>query len=182
MIEPQSQFQHIPLDLFEKEWRPILNSIFAQTTDYKQFFLNSAWKSILLPYGLYSQDNFEAIAQAAKEVGDYELIIKDAEILDPAEKLAIAMPWLYSAFDAVRCNTILNHFDFYLFGKSAKWGGISSVNDYLYIAGEQVFIGNLLKIFGGIETVRIRFFDFLKEEHIPRTSSMEKILRNIGWE
>lgn len=156
----ENSFQSIPPDVFARELRALHDSIFSGRPPEDHPFRNQAWEMVLLESDISMyEEAFEALAYAAREVGDDELIIKDADIIWPQEP-AVILPWSFAALDDVRCETVLGHVGVHMFGRSTFWGLACDEDDLSCVGGGPRFMDTFVAALGGREAVRERFLRF----------------------
>ena len=173
-------YREIDRKTFGQKWRAIHDSVFSGCPADEQPFRNPAWDTFLFPYRLeMEEDVFNAIAQAARQLGDHELIIMNAEVLVPEPAAAIS--WSYSELDEVRCTT-LGHFESHLYGHSASWGMVCAVDDFSRLGGRAPFMNVVAKALGGRVAIRERFLRFAAQEWQVTQEFRRKVLRSAGWE
>ena len=179
MAEP-ALYREIDTGTFERQWRPMHETVFSGRPAHDRPFRNPEWEIVLVPYGLYmKRDVFTALAEAAQRSGDQEAIIMNAEVLVPEP--AIAIPWIYSALDEARCTT-LGHFEAHLFSQSMSWGVVCSPDDFSCIAGGPGFMNILVETLGGLDSIRQRFLTFVSDEWSVPNDVRQKVLQSVGWE
>ena len=75
-------------EVFDHEWRALHDAVFCGRSAEDRPFRDPAWEMILLPEGMallaLEQQVFNAIAGAAQQMGDSEVIITDANLRAPA--------------------------------------------------------------------------------------------------
>jgi len=172
--------REIPVADFEGEWRKLYDSVFNGALVPHRPFRNETWEAFLFPYSLYmEEDVFAAIGAAARQQGDDECVIWNAEVLVPEPGATI--PWSHDALDQARC-TVLGHFETHLFGRSGSWGmACCSVHDFSRLGGAASFMDVIAGTLGGRHSIRQRFLSFLESYEWMPESVRGRILQDVGW-
>lgn len=175
--------KHLSLEYFSKQLDPLYKSIFSGCPVAEGCFANSSWEMVLVPYGLNLEEaTYRALAAAAQQLGDHQLIITDIEHAPPHQE-TVSLPWTLDALLQVWDDTDLALFDCALFGPSGRWGGIVAQSDdgYTCLGGDQEFLQALLLEAGGRKVLKARFFEFARIEWCLDQGEKEKILKRVGW-
>lgn len=180
-----SNLLSIPTASFDTHLKHLHDSIFTGEAIDKNPFRNNIWRIILLPYGInMGEQDFYTLGSVARKCGDNELVIADAETIEP-EEAAVIIPWSYSTLTEARLRrgSFIGLMDAHFFGYSAMWGAISgcSVDDILCIGGNESFMSTLIGQFGGEEVLRDRFFQFASHEWSIGWEIRERLLIAAGW-
>lgn len=184
-----ANIRSLSVEDFETTWRPLHDAIFSKGSlqiPGPGPFRKPDWKVIVIPYGInMEEETFRSLAQAAEVCGDDELIIADAETLDP-ETAAIIIPWSYATLAEARFRegSLIGVMDMHLFGASGEWGAVSacSLDDILFVAGNERFTSRLLPNLGGESEVRRRFLEFASQGGWGMNDEIRKqVLGFVGW-
>lgn len=175
-------YQKIDPDTFEREWRALYDSVFSGQSAEERPFRDPTWEIFLVPHGSLNIERnvFDAIAKAAQEVGDDQVMIKDAEIISPPEP-AVIIPWSYSALIEVRDNSFLGHFETRMFARSALWGAACSYEDFSCLGGVPAFMSTVAQAMGGRQVIRATFLDYAYREWGAKEDFRRKVLKSVGW-
>ena len=172
--------RQVPVADFERDWRNVYDSVFNGALVPDRPFRNEAWETFLFPYALnMEEDIFASIGAAARQQGDDECFIWNAEVLVPEPGAII--PWRHDSLDQARC-TVLGHFETHLFGRSRSWGMVCcSVHLFSRLGGEASFMETVAGTLGGRDSIRQRFLSFVESyEWMPETVR-STILHDVGW-
>jgi hypothetical protein len=144
---------------------PLHDRIFSKGRSFLETpFQNKQWETMTFPVGMALADrDYEAIAAAARKVGDDRVILFPSELNDPAE-CVLCIPWSRSLWEISRCETILGHVDSHAFSDSELWGAALYYDDYVCIGGSSSFMETLTDQLGGRESVLNRFLEYAREE------------------
>src|SRR5262245_23822386 len=144
-------FTDLAPEIYDKEWKPTHDRVFCGRYAIEGAFRDPAWQVDILPHSRMDDDSeFEALVAMVAEVDDTVLVIKDAEIISPPEPARL-LPVSFAALDAVWRNTILCHFETHLFGRSAAWGVVFTVDDFTLVAGQPGLMERFTARLGGRE-------------------------------
>jgi len=169
----------LPVAAFDREWRKIHDSVFVDRHAVERPFRNSAWEAVLVPYALnMEEDVFAAIGTAARQRGDDELVVWNAEVLVPEPGAII--PWSYESLNEVRAS-ILGHFETHLFGRSGSWGVVCSVVQFSWLGGDATLMDSFAGALGGRNAVRQRFLNYARDGWTVPEASQGQILQSVGW-
>ncbi|WP_164929335.1 hypothetical protein [Gloeobacter violaceus] len=147
-------------------------------------FVNKAWETVLVPYGLYgiitNATEFKALERAALEVGDEVAIITDIEPIPP-HRYSVLTTWDEQSFEAACDTGFLKHVDSVLFGRSMGWGAFCATDDYSWIGGHAGFMQVFIAEAGGITVLRDRFLSFASDEWQVDSAFRDALLERVGW-
>jgi hypothetical protein len=170
---------------FEMEFGPLHRAIFAGKALLDQPFCSPRWRTLLVPYGNnMKNESFDALVEAASKCGDQEIIIMDAETIEPTEA-AVIISLSREDYEAtiLRPGTNLGVMDTHLFGRSGRWGCICapSLDGIAILGGDSAFVATFTDSAGGEQTLRDQFLEFSSSEWSVDADVRLKLLRMVGW-
>jgi hypothetical protein len=169
---------------FRSEFDKTFQSVFVRLPGGDLDFAHKEWESVLVPYGLYrlrkTDQIYLALANAALEQGDHEMIVTGTET-EPPHQETIVSPWDPPEFDRLLAQTDIVHFDAAAFGRSATWGIICGFDDYLHIGGSPQFMESFTARAGGRRTIRQTFLWFADSEWQADERVKREMLDQVGW-
>ncbi len=170
----------MPVDVFDKEWKRIYDSVFTGRLVADRPFRRETWEVFFFPYGIYmEEDIFMSIGSAARQRGDDELVIWNAEVLIPEPGMII--PWRYQSLDQARC-TVLGHFETHLFGRSASWGVVCSIHDFASLGCEPSVMEAVASTLGGRDAIRQTFLSYADKYAKEGWTIPDSVLKRIMQE
>ncbi len=170
----------LSVEVFEREWRHSHDSIFLGLPATERPFRNETWGALLLPYAFrVEEDVFSAIAEAAQIRGDEEFVIWNAEVIDPEP--GVIVPWDREVLNRVRYSTPLGQFETHLFGRSAAWGWVCTIDDFSWLAGDSSFMDTVTRRLGGCDAIRRGFLQFAETDWDIPADLRERLLDLVGW-
>lgn len=166
---------------FEREYQDCFDAIYDPPLD-RWPFRSMEWEVGLLPYGLNLLDSdYRALADAANDSGDDELMITEVESIK-RHQFSAAIPWTRDKLEEVRTSSELGHLTTALFGLSGEWGAVAhSASDYCIVGGSDEFMDRFYVEAGGQKEVRDRFLSFAAKEWMIRNDDQQAVLSLVGW-
>ncbi len=170
---------------YARQYQPRHDAVFRAGPVEEGPFANPRWRMVLLTGGLLlDPDVFAALAAAARQHGDHEVVVLDRDGHFP-EDPPVLLAWDPHAWDEARC-TVLGHVDTDVFGASGAWGMVAS-DGFAVLGGEASFLAAFEgALTGGQRVLRERFaeaagngIDFFGEagrRHAARLMAM------VGWD
>lgn len=161
-------------DYFESYLSGVYARIFSARGIADGCFLDESWEMALLPGGLKLPDTeFDALAGAARHVGDLDYIITDTT-LDPPHQTTALLSWSRSELGYVEIAARMT-LESAMFGLSERWGVyVGTIASCSCVGGDKEFMESFFAYFGGREIVKKRFLDYADQawelwpEHRPR--------------
>ncbi|HST59617.1 MAG TPA: hypothetical protein VLK84_13025 [Longimicrobium sp.] len=142
---------------YAREYRAAHDAVFRPGELEDGPFVNPRWRMVLLGTGLYvEEDVFAALAAAARQHGDHEIVFVDREGQFP-DQPPVRIAWEWDRWEEARC-TVLGHVHAEVFGGSGAWGMVASYDGFCVLGGEESFVAAFeAAIPGGRQAVRDRF-------------------------
>ena len=174
----------IAYEEYSKRWKPMHNVIFSGREIDERPFRDPDWPNLLLAGGLrLAHEDFEALASAAKGVGDAEIVLVDGEGAFPGES-PLSVPWSTADIEDVRVNSVYGHIVTHSFGASGTWGLAASPEEFAVLGGSPGFIRDFVHAAGGEDSLRRRF-----QAHSHKIGFGEqgrtyvaRLLGMVGWD
>jgi hypothetical protein len=147
----------IPWAEYERDYARVQHSIFSGREAEEGAFVDAGWPRVPLVGGLYLDDHvFLALAGAAAAQGDDGFVVAYRQSVF-SHQPPIRAPWTLEAREAVRLG-VFAHVDTDVFGASARWGLLASVEGFGVLGGSAAFMaGFLSRVDGGAERLRRDF-------------------------
>jgi hypothetical protein len=170
---------------FDKEFGSIHRSIFSRDGIDVRPFVPIEWAMVLVPFGCNMEErDFRGLMLAAEAHGDREIIVADAETIQPSEA-AVVIEASFMAFETLkfRPGANLAIMDIHLFGRSGRWGCIcaASHDDVAIVGGDSSFMARFLQAVGGIAVLRGRFLEFATSQWSVGEDVRSRLLGMVGW-
>lgn len=171
---------------YDREYRATHDAVFCPGDVEDGPFADPRWRMVLLGTGLYvEEDVFAALAAAARQHGDHEVVFVDREGQFPGES-PLRIAWDWDAWEAARC-TVLGHVHAEVFGGSGAWGMVASYDGFSVLGGEESFLAAFeAAIPGGRQSVRDRFAEaagngmiFTGETGLRYAA---RLMEMVGWD
>lgn len=178
--------QRVSWPQYDAVWRCIHERVFSGNDADENPFRDRTWKLVLLTGGLALElEAFESLAKEAVRVGDSGVVV-----VDPQEKFAneepIVLGWELSCFEEVDYGTVYGHIEAHVFGRSGRWGLVTSPETFAVLGGEKTLVDEFLKGAGGEQSVRANFLRSAEAGEIGFGEAgkryIERLLEMVGWD
>lgn len=138
-----------------------------------------SWEITLLPGGLTHPDfAFDALATAARAVGDHDFVVTDVALEPPHQSNAL-VSWSRTDLEYVHHAATLM-FDSAMFGLSARWGVyVGTTGNPSCVGGEATFMDALFGHIGGRDVAKQRFLAWAGDEWELPQQQRTNILRRV---
>lgn len=156
----------------------VYDEVFTGQSILEGCFRDPVWRIALLPGGLnINPEDFQALADAARSVGDTDYVITEVECVPPHSESAL-LPWSIQALEYVRTATAIQMYECAMFGLSRRWGVVVGIvgDGCTIVGGEEEFMKSFTGKAGGVAALDHRFRRFADVEWSAPEAEKAKII------